>query len=82
MESTRCFLKLVRDFTGSVAEKLSTAGTTCEVVKGPRTRARGPMQQYNVGSPLERIAVGIADSFPVTKDWNKYMMVVSDYFSK
>ncbi|KAJ3659762.1 hypothetical protein Zmor_011435 [Zophobas morio] len=36
--------------------------TTCAAVKGPRTRARGPMQQYNVGSPFERIAVDITDN--------------------
>ena len=40
------------------------------------------MQQYNVGSPFERIAVDIAGPFPVTEDGNKYIMVVSDYFSK
>ena len=32
--------------------------TTCAAAKGPRTRARGPMQQYNVGSPFEIIAGG------------------------
>ena len=50
--------------------------------QGPRTRANGPMQQYNVGSPFERVAVDIAGPFPVTEDGNKYIMVVSDYFSK
>ena len=40
------------------------------------------MQQYNIGSPLEIIAVDIADPFPVTEDGDKYIMVVSDYFSK
>ena len=32
--------------------------TTCAAAKGPRTRARGPMQQYNVRSPFEIIAGG------------------------
>ena len=40
------------------------------------------MQQYNIGSLFERIAAKIAGPLPVTEDWNKYMMVVSDYFSK
>ena len=40
------------------------------------------MQQYNVGSPFERVAVDIAGPFPVTEDGNKFIMVVSDYFSK
>ena len=39
------------------------------------------MQQYNVGSPFERIAVYKADPFPVW-DGNKYIIVVRDYFSK
>ena len=55
--------------------------TTCAAVKGTRTTARGPMQQYNIGSPFERIAVDIAGAFPVTEDGNTYIMVVSDYFS-
>ena len=42
--------------------------TTCAAVKGPRTGARGPMQQCNVGSPFERIAVDIAGSFSVTDE--------------
>ena len=33
---------------------------TCAAVKERRTRGRGPMQQYNVGSPFKRIAVDIA----------------------
>ena len=31
--------------------------TSCAAVKGPRTREKGPIQQCNTGSPLERIAV-------------------------
>ena len=56
--------------------------TTCAAVEGPRTRARGSMQQHNVVSPFERIAVDIASPFPVTEAGNKYIMIVSDYFSK
>ena len=41
-----------------------------------------PMQYYNVGLPFERIVVDVAGPLPVTEDGNKYIMVVSDYFSK
>ena len=51
-------------------------------VKGPRTRARGPMQQYNDGSSFERIAVDIAGPLALSENGNKYIMVVRDYFSK
>ena len=32
--------------------------------------------------PLERIAIDITGPFPVTDDGNRYIVVVSDYFSK
>jgi transposase InsO family protein len=55
---------------------------TCAASKGPRTRSRGLMKQYNVGAPFESTAFDIAGPFPVTDSGNKYIMVVMDYFSK
>jgi hypothetical protein len=55
---------------------------TCAASKGPKTRSRGLMKQYNVGAPFERIAFDIAGPFLVTDSGNKYIMVVIDYFSK
>ena len=43
---------------------------------------KAPFQQYNVGVPLERVAVDILGPLPKTKKGNKYMLVVGDYFSK
>ena len=40
------------------------------------------MQQYNVGYPMERIAIDLSGPYPVSKKGNKYLMVVSDYFTK
>ncbi|CAF4895233.1 unnamed protein product [Pieris macdunnoughi] len=54
----------------------------CAAVKGPQTRTRAGMKQYNVGAPWERIAVDIAGPFPLTEKGNKYIMVVMDYFTK
>ena len=54
----------------------------CAATKGPPTRSRGQLKQYNVGAPFERIAIDIAGPFPVTKDGNKYILVAMDYFSK
>ena len=54
----------------------------CAATKGPQTRSRGQLKQYNVGAPFERIAIDIAGPFPVTKDGNKYILVAMDYFSK
>ena len=54
----------------------------CAASKGPRTRTRGKMRQYNVGAPLERVAVDVAGPFPTTNSGNKYLLVTMDYFSK
>ena len=54
----------------------------CAASNGPQRRPRAPMQQYNVGSPFERVAIDAAGPFPETEDGNKYIIVVMDYFSK
>lgn len=54
----------------------------CGATKGPQTRSKGPMRQYIVGAPFERIAIDIAGPFPVSEDGNKYILVAMDYFSK
>ena len=86
LELTRRSLKLGRDFTGSVVNRTSRTGARyLRPVRRSRNQglgARGPLQQYNVGPLFERIAVDIAGPFPMTEDGNKYIMVVSDYFSK
>ncbi|UYV63086.1 K02A2.6-like, partial [Cordylochernes scorpioides] len=56
--------------------------TTCAASKGPQTRFRGKMREYNVGAPFERIAIDVAGPFPVTEDGNKYLLVAMDYFTK
>ena len=43
---------------------------------------RGPMQTMQVGYPMERIATDILGEFPVTDKGNRYILVVSDYFTK
>ncbi|XP_063215566.1 retrovirus-related Pol polyprotein from transposon 412 isoform X1 [Bacillus rossius redtenbacheri] len=55
---------------------------TCSARKRPQHCSRGKMQAYNVGAPFERIAIDIAGPFPKTKDGNRYILVVMDYFSK
>ena len=40
------------------------------------------MQLYNVGVPFERIALDVAGSFPITKNGNRYILVIADYFTK
>lgn len=40
------------------------------------------MRQYNVGYPMERIGLDICGPYPVSKKGNRYLMVVSCYFTK
>ncbi|GFY21122.1 retrovirus-related Pol polyprotein from transposon 412 [Trichonephila clavipes] len=50
--------------------------------KGPRKRARGRLQLYNVGAPFERIAFDILGPLPRSSDGNNNILVVMDYFTK
>jgi len=40
------------------------------------------MAKYNVGSPMERIAINVLGPLPVTEAGNKYILIVTDYFTK
>lgn len=50
--------------------------------KGSNTRERGNLQIYNVGAQFERIALDILGPLPMTTAGNKYVLVISDYFTK
>lgn len=46
------------------------------------TENRSPMQVVRSGVPMERIATDILGELPETENGNKYILVVSDYFTK
>ncbi|MES9879322.1 MAG: reverse transcriptase domain-containing protein [Sedimenticola sp.] len=57
---------------------------TCDICasrKPPYRRAKAPMKQYNVGYPLERIAIDIMGPLP-NSDNARYLLLVSCYFTK
>jgi len=54
----------------------------CASKKRPNKKPHAPLQQYNAGAPLERIAVDILAPLPRTNKGNRYLLVVGDYFSK
>ena len=54
----------------------------CASRKPPAKSSRAPMQRYNVGAPLERIALDVLGPLPETDRGNKYILVVADYFTK
>ena len=54
----------------------------CSKRKGPKQKIKAPMQITRSGFPMERIAVDILGELPTTEKGNKYILVISDYFTK
>ena len=54
----------------------------CASRKKPNKTPRAPMNTYNVGAPMETIAIDVMGPFPISDHGNKYILVVSDYFMK
>ena len=58
---------------------------TCDVCgskRNPQRKTRAPMKMYLTGAPMERVAVDILGPFPVSKNGNRYILVICDYFTK
>jgi transposase InsO family protein len=54
----------------------------CMKSKSPNHTLRAPMQLVGAGVPMERIAMDIVGELPRTDKNNRYILVVSDYFTK
>lgn len=54
----------------------------CASRKGPGVKNRSPLQLYNVGEPMERVAIDVLGPLPETESGNKYILIAMDYFSK
>lgn len=54
----------------------------CGARKRPTSKPRAPLGEYNVGHPMDRIAIDIMGPLPVSDNGNKYVMVVGDTFTK
>ena len=54
----------------------------CARTKGPPTRHRGKLQKVITGAPLDIVAIDILSGIPTTQGGNKYILVVTDYFTK
>jgi hypothetical protein len=55
---------------------------TCEENKPLHTAIIAPLGSMPVGAPLDRIATDILGPLPITPRGNKYILVVTDYFTK
>ena len=56
--------------------------SACAQTKPPTKSARAPLSSSKVGFPMERVALDIVGPLPLTKQGNKYILVVSDYFTR
>ena len=54
----------------------------CAETKSPTPSARAPLSPSVVGYPMERIALDLFGPLPVTERGNKYILVISDYFTR
>ena len=54
----------------------------CAKRRGRYRKANAPLQQYVVGEPMERIALDIMGPLPITEEGNRYILVITDYFTK
>ena len=57
----------------------------CHVCGSKKTwgqKRRAPLKQYVVGAPMKRIAIDILGPLPETLRKSKFILVVSDYFTK
>ena len=50
--------------------------------KGPVKTKRAPMKIVEAGIPMERIATDILGELPETESGNRYILVISDYYTK
>lgn len=54
----------------------------CASRKNPIKKPKAPMKLYSIGVPMERMAIDVTGPFPRTQKGNKYIVVISDYFTK
>ncbi|CAC5369319.1 unnamed protein product [Mytilus coruscus] len=54
----------------------------CASRKRPNRKPKAPMRQYNVGAPLERVAIDIMRPLPRSIQGNNFLLVIGDYFTK
>lgn len=54
----------------------------CSARKAPNPRPRAPLIQEAATFPFERVAIDITGPFPTTERGHKYILVVSDYFTR
>ena len=68
-------------YANSVREWCRTC-CNCAARKSPTQKQRGALQNVRTGYPLEMVAADIMGPLPTSKQGNRYILVVSDYFTR
>jgi hypothetical protein len=55
---------------------------TCVSVKGPGVKPKAPLGAMPSGATLDRLSTDIVGPFPESNEGNRYILVVSDHFTK
>ena len=78
--------KVKRYFTwGGLSKEVQIYCKACHICATRKTAGRkqkASMRRYDVGSPMEEIAIDLMGPFPESDSGNKYVLVVVDSFSK
>ena len=53
----------------------------CAQSKGPPARPHGKLTKVITAAPLDIIAIDILSGLPQTENGNKYLLVLTDYFT-
>jgi len=84
--SERTLLQLKQlHYWPSMTTDVSLWYSQCEVCAqshGPPTKHQGRLQKVLTGVPLDIVAIDILSGLPTTADGMKYILVVTDYFTK
>ena len=54
----------------------------CGAIKPPAKSSRAPLGSMPTGAPWDRLATDILGPLPVTPRGNRYILTVTDYFTK
>ncbi|XP_045206353.2 uncharacterized protein LOC123558545 [Mercenaria mercenaria] len=55
---------------------------TCTAHKLSKEKTKAPLGQYIVGEPMERVVMDILGPLPQTNNGNRFILVISDWFTK
>ena len=54
----------------------------CQITKKNRRNPKHPLTELTAGFPLERLYIGFCGPFPITSRSNRYVLVLTDAFTK